>query len=162
MLFFSKMKKRMFSILWWWYVVLTALCAVEFDLLDAAAAPKSSTSKRNDNLKLIQSDKSKVYRNGQDKSHQTGDSDNDFIAKGGGDIIPIPDHLLNTDYEHHYSYEDETIEGYDDYEDQYHVNTGKLNVHFIFIFLAIDKAFLKLFDISYPKFNKCIASIQIV
>ena len=122
---FSNMKKRMFSILWWWYVVLTALCAVKFDLFEAAAASKSSTSKRNDNLKLLQSDKSKVYRS-SDKSQQTGD--NDF--KGGGDIIPIPDHLLNTDYEHHYSYEDETIEGYDDYEDQYHLSTGKLKVYF--------------------------------
>lgn len=119
----------MFSNLWWWYVVLAALCSVKFDLFEAAAAPKSSTSKRNDNLKLIQSDKSKVYRNG-DKSHQTGDGDNGLIAKGGGDIIPIPDHLLNTDYEHHYSYEDETIEGYDDYEDQYHLNSGKLSFYF--------------------------------
>ena len=129
MLFFSNMKKRMFSILWWWYMVLTALCAVEFDLFNAAAAPKSSTSKRNDNFKSIQSDKSNLFRS-SDKSQQTGDGDNGSITKGGGDIIPIPDHLLNTDYEHQYSYEDENIDGYDEYEDQYHLNTGKHQCNF--------------------------------
>lgn len=110
--------------LWWWSLVIAALCVVQLDLFEAAAATKTSTSKRNDNLKLINSDKN-VYGKG-DKSLEAGDGG---IVKGGGDIIPIPDHLLNTDYEHHYAYEDENIEGfsheYDEYEDEYNHNTGK-------------------------------------
>ena len=130
------MKKRILSILWWWFLVVTALGVVIFDMFDVAAAAKSSISKRNDNSKLISSDKN-VYGKG-DKSLKAGDGDIDGVVNGGGDIIPIPDHLLNSDYEHQYSYEDENVDGfsheYSDYEDEYHHNTGK---HKLFLKITI-------------------------
>ena len=118
------MKKRMFSIMWWWSLTFALFCAIRLDLSDAAAAAKSSSSsQRSDKFEVLRNSDNGYSNEKSDKSQQTGD-DNNGALKGGGDIIPIPDHLLKSDYDdHHYSYEDEHIEGYDDYE--YHLNSGK-------------------------------------
>ena len=141
------MKKRMFSILWWWSLTITALCIVKFDMLDALPDAKSSTTNRNDKLKLLSGDENNVYGKG-DKSIHASVGDNAGISKGGGDIIPIPDHLLNTDYEHHYSYEEETADDYSDYDDEYHHSSGK---HKFLLFLCFVQFYLVCF-ISRSKY----------
>ena len=116
------MKKRILSMPGWWFLVTATFCAGLFDISDASAIAMSSTSKKNDKSKLLSSDQN-MYGKG-DKSIKAGGGDIHASVKGREDIIPIPDHLLNSDYEHQYSYEDGNIEGYD-YEDDYHYNSGK-------------------------------------
>ena len=122
------MKKRFLSILWKWLWIASALCVVNFDIFDTAAAAKSSISKTNDNSKLISTQKN-LYGKGGDKNIKAGDSDKHGTGIGGGDIIPIPDHLLNNDDAHHYTYEDENVDylsqEYENYDDDYHHNSGK-------------------------------------
>ena len=92
-------------------------------MLDAAAAAKSS-SQRNDKFEVLPNGEKSYTNEKSDKSQQAGDNNNGAL-KGGGDIIPIPDHLLKSDYDHHYCYDDDSLEGYDDYQDEYHLNSGK-------------------------------------
>ena len=126
------MRKRMLNVLWWWTLTFALLCAIRLDILDAAAAAKSS-SQRNDKFDILRNGEKGYSNEKSDKSQQAGDDgdNNNGALKGGGDIIPIPDHLLKSDYDHHYSYEDgEHLGSYDDYEDEYHLNSGK---NFIYI-----------------------------
>ena len=112
--------------MWWWSLTFALLCAIRFDLSDAAAAAKSSSSsQRSDKFEVLRNSDSSYSNEKSDKSQQTGDGNNNGALKGGGDIIPIPDHLLKSDYDHHYSYDDDSLEGYDDYQDEYHLNSGK-------------------------------------
>ena len=137
--------------MWWWSLTFALLCAIRFDLSDAAAAAKSSSSsQRSDKFEVLRNSDNSYSNEKSDKSQQTGDDNNNGALKGGGDIIPIPDHLLKSDYDdHHYSYEDEHLEGYDDYE--YHSNSGKnlyLYLYFIFTYYCCS------YKISYNKINQ--------
>ena len=126
------MKKRVFSILWW-YLVSAALSVLLLENAAAAAVSKSSTSKRNNKSKLLSSDKNGLGKD--DESSKAGEEDVTAIVKGGGDIIPIPDHLSNSDYEH-YSYQENEFEDLPheyDYEDDYPFNTGKHNKQVYYI-----------------------------
>ena len=117
----------MLNVLWWWSLAFASLYAIKFDMLDAAAAAKSS-SQRNDKFEVLRNGEKSYTNEKSDKSQQAGDDGdiNNGALKGGGDIIPIPDHLLKSDYDHHYSYDDdEHLEGYEDYQDEYHLNSGK-------------------------------------
>ena len=150
----------MFSIMWWWSLTFALLCAIRLDLSDAAAAAKSSSSsQRSDKFEVLRNSDNSYSNEKSDKSQQTGDGNNNGALKGGGDIIPIPDHLLKSDYDdHHYSYEDEHLEGYDDYE--YHSNSGKnlhLYLHFIFYLFFLYCTCLPykcLYKMSYNRFNQ--------
>ena len=122
---FLRVKKKMSSGLTRWLLVFFSVYVIQFDILQAVSDSKaSSNNNMEDKSKLLSSDKN-VYRK-IDKNLKAGEDDNDISVKGAGDFIPIPDHLLNTDYDHHYAYEDGNMEGYEDYEDEYHSNIGKI------------------------------------
>ena len=93
------------------------------DVVAAAAVAKSSSStsfKTNGKLNLLSADKN-GFRGGNKNVNAAG-SKSSANGEHGGDIIPIPDHLLKMDYdEHHdYSYEEGQSHEYDDYDDDYH------------------------------------------
>ena len=117
----------MCSVLWWWSLTFALLCSIRLDISDAAAAAKSSSStQRNDKFEVSRNGDKSFSNENSDKSQQAGDDgdNNNGALKGGGDLIPIPDHLLKSDYDdHHYTYDEEHLENYDDYD--YHLNSGK-------------------------------------